>query len=243
MLPLIMAGISAATSIAGGIINSREANKSAEKQQAMINKQNAENQAWYNRRYFEDGTQRADVQRVLTRAQDTLRRNNMAASGTNAVMGGTNASAAAAKEANNMAYADAVSQAAAQAESRKDGIEQTYMQNKAANEQQQMQLDAARSESKQKAVSDAVNAVGQVASAAAGSVDYGAPAAKKSSGSGAIGAPVGNGSNSIIRAKNSLDHRIRVNNLDNDIRLGSANAQSSFDSWLKKNGGKKINLN
>lgn len=159
MVGTVLAAVSAATSIAGSIAKSRAARKAAEANQAEINKERAENEALYNRRYYEDGTQRADVRRVLTEAGERLRRNNMAAAGTNAVMGGTNATAAAAKEANNEAYANAVSQAAAAADARKDAIEDRYVTNKTALRKQQVQLDAARSEAHQNAITEGVQGV------------------------------------------------------------------------------------
>lgn len=90
-----------------------------------------ENQDWYNRRYNEDYTQRADAQRLLTMTQDAMRRNNQASAGTAAVMGGTTESVAAAKAANNQVMADTVSQIAADAANQKNAIEQQYMATKA----------------------------------------------------------------------------------------------------------------
>lgn len=162
--PLLVAGVSAAASIAGGIAKSRTAEKDAQARQAMIDKERADNAALYNRRMYEDGTQRADVRRVLTEASDRLRRENMAASGRAAVMGGTNAQVAAAKEANGQAYAQAVSAAAAGAEARKDAAEERYVTANSGLNKQQIALDSERSQAKQAAISDAVKTVGGLAS-------------------------------------------------------------------------------
>lgn len=86
------------------------------------------NQDWYDRRYNEDATQRADAQRILTMTEESIKNRNRQAAGAQAVMGGTEESVAAAKAANNQALADATSQIAVNADARKDQIEQTYQQ-------------------------------------------------------------------------------------------------------------------
>ena len=82
------------------------------------------NQDWYDRRYNEDATQRADAQRILTMTEESIKNRNRQAAGAQAVMGGTEESVAATKAANNQALADATSQIAVNAEARKDQIEQ-----------------------------------------------------------------------------------------------------------------------
>ena len=139
-------------SIFGGIKASRE----AKKQQKMLDAQKAENQAWYNRRYNEDGTQRADAQRLLTNTQDLLRRQTKAAQGANAV--------AAQKAANNQALAEATSTIAAASDARKDNIEQQYQTNNNALADKQMQI----SRQKQNAITQAVQGVAGTADSIGG---------------------------------------------------------------------------
>ena len=155
--------ISVGAGILGSVMSSRTARKQQESQQTELDRQKAENAAWYNRRFYEDGTQRADVQRSLTRAQDTLRRNSRAASGQAAVTGASNATVAATKEANNQAYADMVSQAAATAEARKDAVEQGYLEQKRNLSKQQIEADANRANAQIGAINTAVQAVGTAA--------------------------------------------------------------------------------
>ena len=155
--------ISVGAGILGSVMSSRTARKQQESQQTELDRQKAENAAWYNRRFYGDGTQRADVQRSLTRAQDTLRRNSRAASGQAAVTGASNATVAATKEANNQAYADMVSQAAATAEARKDAVEQGYLEQKRNLSKQQIEADANRANAQIGAINTAVQAVGTAA--------------------------------------------------------------------------------
>lgn len=124
---LVGAGLSAVGGIFGGI----SASKAMKKVKKNIEAQKQANQNWYDRRYNEDATQRADAQRILTKTEESIRSRNRQAAGTQAVMGGTEESVAAAKAANNQALAEAASQIAANGEARKDQIEQTYQQNDA----------------------------------------------------------------------------------------------------------------
>lgn len=121
----IGSAIGAVGSIFGGI----SASKAMKKAKRNIEAQRQKNQDWYDRRYNEDATQRADAQRILTQTEESIKQRNKAAAGSAAVMGGTDESVAAAKAANNQALADATSQIAVNADTRKDNIEATYMQN------------------------------------------------------------------------------------------------------------------
>ena len=118
----------------GGIFGGISKNKMLKKQMAMIKEQKRENQDWYDRRYNEDSTQRADAQAILTQTADMIRRRNQQSAGTQAVMGGTEESAAAAKKANAKALSDATSQIAVAGAQRKDQIEGQYRE-------RQQQLD------------------------------------------------------------------------------------------------------
>ena len=150
-------------SIFGGIKASRE----AKKQQKMLDAQKAENQAWYNRRFNEDGTQRADAQRLLTNTQDLLRRQTKAAQGANAVTGASTEAVAAQKAANNQALAEATSTIAAASDARKDNIEQQYQTNDNALADKQMQI----SRQKQNAITQAVQGVAGTADSIGGIKD------------------------------------------------------------------------
>lgn len=153
---LIGAGLSVASSIAGGIAN----RKARRKQEQMIAQQQKENQAWYDRTYNADPTKRADTVRLLTQMQEQIKNRNKAAKGRQAVMGGTEDSTTAVKEANNKTLADTTSQIVAANESRKDNIEQQYMNRKNQLQNQQMGLDAEKA-------ADTANAVAGVAGTAA----------------------------------------------------------------------------
>ena len=90
---------------------------------------------------------------------ENIRNRNRMAEGRQAVMGGTDESVAAAKEANNQALADTMGQIAVANEARKDNIEQQYLANKADLNQQLNDLEQKKAE----AISQAVNGVADAA--------------------------------------------------------------------------------
>ena len=153
---LIGAGLGLASSIAGGIAN----RKARKRQEQMLAQQQRDNQAWYDRKYNEDPTKRADTVRLLTQMQEQIKNRNRAAKGRQAVMGGTEDSTTAVKEANNKTLADTTSQIVAANEARKDAIEQQYQHNKRSIQGQQMQMEAEKS-------ADTANVVSGVAGTAA----------------------------------------------------------------------------
>ncbi len=153
----IGSAIGGALGIGGSIFGGISASKAMKKIKNNLQSQQKENQNWYERRYNEDATQRADAQRILAMTNENIRQRNRAAAGTQAVMGGTEESVAAAKAANNDALAEAASQIAVSGERRKDHVEDQY---KATDSQLQAQLNNMEA-GKAKAVAQAVQGVVQ----------------------------------------------------------------------------------
>ena len=147
--------VGAGMKVGGAIFGGISASKAMKKMKQNIQNQMRENQDWYDRRYNEDATQRADAQRLLTMTEDSIRKRNQAAAGAQAVMGGTEESVAAAKEANSQALSDTTSNIAAAADQRKDAIEQQYMATKSNLNQQLNDLQ----QKKAQAISSAVQGV------------------------------------------------------------------------------------
>lgn len=148
------------SSIFGGI----KASEAMKKVKQNLEDQKKANEAWYNRRYNEDATQRADAQRILAKTEESIRNRNRQAAATQAVMGGTEESLAAAKAANNEALAEATSQIAVAGDRRKDAIEQQYMQRDAALDDSLNNMEI----NKANQIANAVKGVGSAASGIAG---------------------------------------------------------------------------
>ena len=144
---LIGSAIGAAGSIFGGISASKAFRKM---------KKNVEAQ----RKSNEDATQRADAQRLLTMTEESIKKRNQQAAGSAAVMGGTDESVAAAKEANNQALSQTMGNINASADARKDNIEQTYRQKDDEYVNQLNQLE----QGKANAIAGAVQGVANAAS-------------------------------------------------------------------------------
>lgn len=152
--------LGAAGSIFGGI----SASKAMRRVKKNLQAQKEANQNWYDRRYNEDATQRADAQRILTQTEESIRNRNRQAAGAQAVMGGTDESTAVAKAANAQALADATSQIAVNAENRKDQIEQTYQQRDSQINEALNNLEM----NKAQAISQAVQGVAKAGAGIAG---------------------------------------------------------------------------
>lgn len=150
--------IGGALGIGGAIFGGISASKAMKKAKGMVETQMKDNQNWYDRRYNEDATQRADAQRILTMTNENIRQRNRQAAGTRAVMGGTEESVAAAKAANNQALADAASQIAVNGERRKDQIEQQYMQTKSELNDKLRDIEVGKANAVSQAVQGVVSA-------------------------------------------------------------------------------------
>lgn len=154
----IGAGVGAAASIYGGV----KASQAMKKIKANLEQQRKDNQNWYDRRYNEDATQRADAQRILTQTEEAFRNRNRQAQGTAAVMGGTEESVAATKEANAQAMADAASQIDVAGEARKDNIEQQYMSTDRNIQSQLNDLERQKAQDVQQKANDVANAASKI---------------------------------------------------------------------------------
>ncbi len=124
--------VGAAAGVAGGLLGGFGKNRAIRKQIGNLEREQSENQNWFDRRYNEDATQRADAQRLLTMTADRFRNRNRQDAAAQAVMGATNEVAAANKAANNQALSDTASQIAASGAARKDAVESQYMARKNA---------------------------------------------------------------------------------------------------------------
>ena len=151
--------------LGGSIFGGAKASQAIRKQKKRIRAKQQDNQNWFDRRYNEDATQRADAQRMLTRLQENIKNRNQAAQGQAAMMGGTDEALAATKQQNNEALADAASQIVANADARKDQIEQQYRERKDRLDDQMANLQIQQATEVRKAVQGVADAGANIASA------------------------------------------------------------------------------
>lgn len=134
---MIGAAIGAGLKVAGSIIGGAAQARAARKQRAIIDKQKKDNEAWYNRNYYEDSTQRSDAQRAMQMARDAMKSRYNQAQASGVVTGATDESIAAQKAATNQVVSSAASSIAATGDARKDSIDQQYLNTKANLAQQE----------------------------------------------------------------------------------------------------------
>ena len=145
--------------LAGSLVGGISSMNAMRNIRRRVEEEKAENKAWYDRRYNEDATQRADARALLNRTEEAIRQRNAEVAGAQAVAGGTEEAAAAQRAANSRMMSEAASGIAAQADSRKDAIESRYMKNRQALNEQLNELDLGKAQA--------------VASAASGMADAG----------------------------------------------------------------------
>ena len=155
LLSTIAGGIGAIGSAIYGAIKSSQANKRA---QALIQSQRDENRRWYNRKMNEDYTNRADVQRAITKQRELLDEQLKSAHARSVVGGASDEAAALAKDSANKSVAEATADIAAAGAQHKDQVEQQYRQQDAALNQQQAQAEAQQAAGIAQAAGQAVNA-------------------------------------------------------------------------------------
>lgn len=155
---LIGGAMKIGSSIFGGI----KASQAMKQVENNLNNQMRENQDWYDRRYNEDATQRADAQRMLAMTMDAIRDRSMDAKGTQAVMGGTEESMAATKAANANALADTAANIAIAGANRKDSIENQYMTKKDSINEKLNNLKTAQAQNTMKRVTDIGNTAAKI---------------------------------------------------------------------------------
>ena len=150
--------IGIAANIYGGI---KASNAMKQIRDSLVHQREA-NRDWYDRRYNEDATQRADAQRVLNKAEEIFRQRNKQQQGSAAVMGSTDEAMASAKAANANALADAVSKIDVASQSRKDRIEDKYMSTDRSLQNQINDMDANMADNTSKMAGEVASAASEL---------------------------------------------------------------------------------
>ena len=154
-LPVALAAAGFASSVIGGHQASRAA-KAAERRQRA---REAEENAYFTRRYNEDYADTAAGQNLLRRAKDYARENWRKAAGAQAVAGGTDAATAMAKEAGNKMVGDTLANVAAQDTARKANVDAQHQIQRNQFAQMDMNREQARANAITQAAQGASNAM------------------------------------------------------------------------------------
>lgn len=162
---IVGSAIGGTLGIGASIFGGMTASKAMKRIKRDIEKRKRENKDWYDRRYNEDATQKADAQRLLNLTEEAIRKRNRAAAGTSAVMGSGTEAVAAEKSANNSLMANTISQIQAQSENRKDLIESQYRQQDSRLDDMLENLEQSRAQNTAQAVIGAAQTGAGIASA------------------------------------------------------------------------------
>ncbi len=122
--------ISAGVGLLGGLFGGISKRNAEKKHRNLIKQQMRDNENWYQRRYNEDATQRADAQNALRIMRTAMDERAKRATASGVVAGATDESVAQQKAAANNALGDTVANIAARGDARKDAIEAQYMDTK-----------------------------------------------------------------------------------------------------------------
>lgn len=151
-------GLGAAGSAANFISQAKEARK----RRRALDERERENEAWYNRKYNEVGTESASAQRALTAMRDAQQERMNRASGAAAVSGASSESVAAEKAAANKTIGDTVSAIAARDDARKERVDDEYRREKRAIDNARDNISLQKQQNTAAATSQALNTAGNI---------------------------------------------------------------------------------
>lgn len=127
---MVGAIISGAVGMGSAIYGGIKAGEERKKMQTYLSGEKSDNEAFYNKNYYGDYTQRADTQNLMRRTREMLKKSNQVAANTAVVTGATPEAQLAVKEQSNEVITDTMSNVAAQGQRWKDNIQNQYLHRK-----------------------------------------------------------------------------------------------------------------
>lgn len=161
---LIAGGLSAAGALGSTAISanaSKNANAQADK---VMADQQAKNDYWWKQKQNENYLESAEAQAAIAKAREMAQEQMATARGMQAVMGGTDASVAAAQQSANKMLSDTMSGIAATSTARKDAAEQQYLAQSNALAQQLISTYQNKAAQNAAAGSSALGVLGNIGS-------------------------------------------------------------------------------
>ena len=156
---LIGGGIGVLGSVAGAIGSARKMKQAGD----MLTAQQDQNQAWYDKEYNTDYTQRADAQAILNKTREMANENRKRARGMSVVAGATDESVAMENEASNDMIANTMGNINQSADAYKQSVQGQFRAT-------QQQLDQQQYNNKIAEAQNIANAASGVSKAGAGIV-------------------------------------------------------------------------
>ena len=149
--------VSLALSAAGAVASAVGSKKANDKQQAALDNQRAQSNAFYDSEIYQDPTQRSDNQAYLKLLDKKLKKANEIAEAKNTIMGGTHEQVLAQHQQSADAYSDAITQMVANTSQRRDSLMKEKRAAQVDYDQQQAGIDAARAQNWANLASNAAN--------------------------------------------------------------------------------------
>ncbi len=125
MFTAILGLASLGLGIAGSIMSGKAADEAAEhvkKQQKEVERNKGEQQAWFNKLYYQDVTNRTDVQQMLNKINEQQRTAGKQQLALNTAIGATDEAKVASQDSLNKSYAGLMGQLAINAQTRRDAL-------------------------------------------------------------------------------------------------------------------------
>lgn len=120
---MILGAIGAIAGIGSTIYGAVKQSQAAKKEEALMAKQAAANEAWYNRNYYQDYLNTVGAQNAIKRYRDLLAEQTKEARARQVITGGTPEQAQAVAEAGAEGYSNLVGNLAAQGEAQKQAVD------------------------------------------------------------------------------------------------------------------------
>lgn len=194
-------GVGLATSLMGASQAAKARRRAEDRQRA----QKAKEDAWYNRRYYEDYVDTAAGQNLVRRAKDFAKEQWKRAAGAQAVAGGTDAATAMAKEAGNKMVGDTIANIAATDQQRKAQVDAMHRQ----AESQFAQMDMNRENQRAQDITNAASAASNAIMSAASAVDQASAKTTNLNGGGNAGQKLRD-YGSAVAAENAVNEMRKV---------------------------------
>ena len=130
--------IGAAAGLAGSLLGGYKASKAMKKVRRLMAEQSRDNRNWYDRRMNQDYNQTAEAQDAMRRTREYADQLLRRAEGNRIVNGGTDEALATAQRVATQAVGDTMAGIATAGTQTKDAVEQQYIENRRALQQQKM---------------------------------------------------------------------------------------------------------
>ncbi len=173
MIGAILAGASLAAGLASSVFGASKSAAAARQQRKLIDNQEAKNNAWYERNYYQNYIDSSEGKAALKRVENTLRRRNQQTDAQAAITGATPESVQAHEQGNAEILDNTVSNLAARSDARKDSIDAINQQNQSNITQQRMGQQQLDESAGAQLVSNGIGLVGSGLSSLGNSIDGG----------------------------------------------------------------------